>query len=36
MGIIKGIACHERNRAARRAIKKAVKSRDKPLEISIS
>ena len=27
MGIIKGIARHERNRAARRAIKKAVKSR---------
>ena len=27
MGIIKGIACHERNRAARRAIRKAVKSK---------
>lgn len=36
MGIIKGIARHERNRAARRAIKKAVKSRGNPLEISIS
>lgn len=27
MGIIKGIACHERNRAARRAIRKAIKSK---------
>ena len=36
MGIIKGIACHERNRAARRAIKKVVKSRGIPLENSIS